>query len=708
MSNYFNYVKHALFDPSYYQRRFEHDLPDSQSNYTEAAKRVALIALPFLSLYKPFGQGLSVCMGSCRCVSHLSATGMSLYKKDIYSFANNFMMTALAVGSLAGTFFHFQVGMLATTAVDMALALKKAIQYVLNGEYEKAIDELLQAISSCLYLLIMVNGSLEISLASILLQGIISLYQARAEWKAGRTPECAAKFAMGMIRFYQGHQQLELIQKRNLFLTLQKFSNLMQQVQKGRDAAHLVDSPLNEHEHDVILLDAEGKPYNFGTHMHGYGDGTVKGMNLQFRTRVVDGKTMTQIEFKVNHVFRDSLEALVKGMKDFSPGELHQFLSLTQSHAQGIKIEEVPFVLSEETNQTIGNAYKITLDGLGSVWIGNSRDYPNLYDRVRVEISEEKNLFECHELLSFFNLEAALHSSSQGDIERLKLGQLFRIFHPTEATVLERDPQFFNLSLEQLKEEMIRRAPAARDQIERYLPTMQAVETLPGRIRYTIPDLADMVYDAGGRALISTITGPESEVMKRLASILKMGMISSELRYSNGMTVSGLSSSADFTTGGADSVFTQLITERNVSERLSLDNFYWGKVRILFSLDVFTTGTYQYHYDSYGSRIVPEGPSGTPYYAGTEYPYRPEVLGFVSEEQREFHRGNEVMIKEYIPTSMITGIVVDDVSTRTSVLEELSRCGLVTRDSDGIQKILGIAVDRFIHVGQDVSADMVV
>lgn len=214
MTDYFNCAKNALFESSYYQWWFDHE-PESQSKHTKA-KRVFLIALPFLGLYKPFGQAVSVYRESNRCISHLSEARISLFKKDLYSLASDLAMTALVVGSLAGTFFKFRAGTFALAAVDIALALKKALQNVLKGEYEEAIEGLLQTVSARLYLLIVLKGTLEVSFVTFLLQGIISLYQARVEQKAGRTPECAAKVAMGMIRFYQSHQQLTLIHKREL------------------------------------------------------------------------------------------------------------------------------------------------------------------------------------------------------------------------------------------------------------------------------------------------------------------------------------------------------------------------------------------------------------------------------------------------------------------------------------------------------------
>ena len=559
-------------------------------------------------------------------------------------------------------------------------------------------EQLLQLVSSTLYTSILFTGSLEIILASLLLQGLISFYQAYGEWQEGRWPEFAAKLAMGVIRFHEAHAQLQLIQRRNLFLSVEKFGRLTQQIEKGRAAGHLISSPLHNIDGEVILLDAEGKPFNFGAHFHAYGKGSVKGMNLEFRTQLIDGKKMTELDFKVNHVFREHLQSIISEMQEFSSPELREFLALSNSHAKDIRIENVPLKLSPQIE--IGRAWKISFDGLGSVHIGASIEHPNLYDRVKVIIEEEKSLYELHELLSFFNLGDALRISSPEDIERLKVGQLFRIFYPTEATLLERNQAFFTLPVDQLKAEILQKIPDMREKFDAYLEKMQAREILPGRIRYSVPGLGEEVHKLGGRALITTLTGASGdESLDRVVSILKMGMLASEMRYSHDMRVSGLSPSLDFYTGGADSVFTQFLTEKNFREAMDLNDLYWGDVRLLFSLDVLEAGTYQYHYDAFGSRQIDWMWGG---YLG-----RPDILAFTEVEQAYgFNFGNEVMIKERISPEMIKGLIVPTTQMRDDLIVRLKLRNAVILDKAGCESIFNIPLERFVHVGTHLSEGM--
>ncbi len=697
-----NYISHKLIEPPYYQRQFEHDLPEASSGWGETAQRAGLLALPFLSLHQPFGFGISALMGGCRSVTHLYEAGVAGYSGEVVGCLSQVGLLALSVAALAGTFFNFQIGLLATTLFDTALNLVHTFEYLWIGEYAASLEQLLQLLSSILYISIMLTGSLEVALASLLVQALISCYQARTEWMQGRWPEFAAKLAMGAVRCYQAHQQLQLIHRRNFFLSFEKFARLMQQVQKGRETEHLIGSPMHELSDEVVLVDAQGKRINFGAHFHGSGKGTVKGMNLEFRTQVIDGKTMTELDFKVNHVFRTRLQGVITELQSFSQSELKEFLALSHSHAKGISIKNVPMELSHQTGKTMGQAWKISFEGLGTVQIGGSTDYPNLYDRVKVVIDEDKSLYELHEMLSFFSLTDALRLSAPDDIERLKIGQLFRIFHPDKATYLEREERFFTLPVDELKAMMIKMVPSMSQTFSSYLAKMEVHEILPGRMRYCIPGLAEEIYKLGGRSLITTVTGSwGTETFDRVASMLKMGMLSSETRYTHDMMVGGMSPSADFYTGGADSVFTQFLTEKNFREQMSLNELYWGNVRLLLSLDLIETGTYQYHGDEFGTRRID--------WSFSDYLHRPNIFDYTRQQQTYgFPTGSELMVKERIPPEMIKGLIVPDVNTRNNLVERLRLGGVITRNQAGVEMIFNKPIEQFIHIGNSLNEKMLI
>ena len=206
MSNITNYLEHRLVEPPYYQRQYEHDLPELAPDWMETSKRTLLIALPFISLHKPFGFAISLVTGGMRSVSHLFDAGVSGFSGEVLVSLGHIGQLALSVATLASTLLNFQFGMLATTLFDALLNLIHAFEHLCAGEYSALFEQLLLLISSVLYISIMFTGSLEVVLVSLLVQGLISFYQAHGEWLQGRWPEFAAKLAMGIVRLNQAHR----------------------------------------------------------------------------------------------------------------------------------------------------------------------------------------------------------------------------------------------------------------------------------------------------------------------------------------------------------------------------------------------------------------------------------------------------------------------------------------------------------------------
>jgi hypothetical protein len=714
--NVINYISHAIHEPGISHRRFELDVPHLQ----ETAKRVAVAALPFISLYRPAGFTLSIGMGSVRAFSHLQQAFLEGDQKHWKKCSIELGQAALATLSLAATVFNFTTGLLVVTGFDTVQSLMSACQNLLLKEYTKAGEEVFQAAMNALYLSFMVTGQLEIMVAFVLLQAVFSLYQAKGEIGKGRYLEAGAKMAMSGIRVYQARNYITLIQKRNILLTLEKTRNIFLKALRGKHPTHLINHPLSSLKdriegQETILTNAKGEEFSFGSHFHGLGEALVKGDNLTFRTYYSpEGKEITELDFKVNHVFRETLTSSIEELRKVSPKDLHDMLLLAGSHTTGISVTKVDpdndfffFFDSGALEQTI------QFEGLGTITIGANSELPNLYDRVVVRMDSTKTLYDLNEMLAFLDLDRAIRLSTRDDIERMKMGHLFRIFYPREATLLERTEEFFTLPLDQLKETMIEKAPLMKELFESYLPRMKEAEILPGRVRYRVEGLSEAAYALGARALTSAVTNAYSdqELFQRVASMLKMGMLSTELRDESNMNINGLSGGGDYYSGGADSIFTQLLTEKNCRENLEFDRLYHSKVRFLISLDALEYGSYQFHEDNWGTRKV-EPPKWVKEFWGADtagswylpYTNRPGILEFIQEEQESLygHYRNEVMLKERIDPSLFTGLVVPDEVTKADLLAYLTSCNLVQEG-----KILGHLADEFIRVGKQVTEELI-
>lgn len=602
MNNYINFFNNILSDPSVYHRSYEHDLPSNKDeeskNWQSQATRIALISLPFLSLYRPLGFTISVSMGACRIVTHCTDACRAGYNAEKARCTFALAKTALAVIAFTAVIFNNTLGQCITTFVDGATDFSNACHHLHNGKYEQAMEEFLQAITALFYLTVMTKGTLEANLIVSFLQTATSFYQAVKEYQQEKYPEAVAKALMGILRLNQSKNYLKSIQKRNhlemlrkqrldhlkmirerdQFLLqiiqkrdraiLQSIQNGQQLIQspfgiralKGREITHLPRSPLFNlseqiEKKRVVLSDAKGKEYDFGSHFYPFGKGLVKGNNLTFRTKVINGQELNELDFKINHVFRSKVGKWIQQLKEIDPQEIQKTLSLTGSRVRSIKIEEKSFPIG---SQEIGPAYKIIFEGVGTIQIGASPYYHNLHNRVIVQLDKDKTLFDLNEIISLMDLHDVLVVSTEEDIARMKMGHLFRNFCPRPATNLERTEAFFELPIDQLKEEIIKQAPEMKEIFDTYFDKMKEQEIFPGRMRFSMLGLAGRAHQLGARALTASITGTNSdaETFERVASILKMGMVSLDTRFTNGIKIEGIDDWYSFHYGSEDSVFT--------------------------------------------------------------------------------------------------------------------------------------------------------
>lgn len=348
--------------------------------------------------------------------------------------------------------------------------------------------------------------------------------------------------------------------------------------------------------------------------------------------------------------------------------------------------------------------------------MGASPDYPGLYNQVMLIIRDVPTsekfhappIEKFHQMLSFLNLQGALEESSVEDLERLKIGHLFRTFYPRQALPLERTEEFFNLSIEKLKDLIIHRVPEMQDKFSEYLSKVVPYETIPGRVRYRISGLAQKCYELGGRALIHALGGEGEfkgeDSFDELVSIMRMGLLSYDFRRKYGVGHERNKWSnwdiEGYATGSADSVFTRLITEENCRTSMPLSGYSYMKnarCGVIVSLNDLETGTYQQHDQdlSAGARGLHDG-----------YLNRPGILEFIQQEQTQFNGDNEVMVKERIPPSMIQAFVFTDLELRDRFVKYLRTEGLI-KEKDGLKTIFGRPLESFVQYASHMSEELI-
>ena len=710
IQNSLDYITHTLYAPSYYHRNFDHDFPPGEVSIPLKfgifekldIKRIGLIALPYIAMVPIAGKSISLGLNGLRSLTNISkiaAAELASYEQ----FSAIFELS-LAVIAISGIFFSFKVGMMITSLADIIQSFKDCISHLTQEEYSKALKDFLSTTTSAFYVGIMLYGSLEIVIASLIIKAISSFHDSVLELKQGRYPEFIAKFTMSLIQLKGAKTQYHLLERRNFLNSLAKFQSLIEKMKASRKIDSLYDHPLTSlaakvEDGKVVFYDQDGTQYDFGSHFHSIGGGCVKGMNLTFKTT----DEYTELEFKVNHVFREKIEENILELKKLqtNQNELKEFLNLNQSNIKKISVstEECGF-----NQDLIGwgpkMGHKIVLDD-STITVGSDPTFINSYNIVKIRMPKENSLYDLHGALSYLGMEQALKESTQDDIERMKLGHLFHTLSPQKALELERSEDFFSLSTDQLKEKMIKEDPSIEEKFDQYLDHMKLEDILPGRKRLHIKGLVeDLKKQFPDMHLTTMMTGTENieESSHRLASIMQMGLISNELKSDSGLKKGGLVSDGD-AWGSDDSTFVQMITNQDSYDELFYSMFGGeNSIRLIIDPKILESGTYQYHGDYLGNRMTP-APSWFDWWMpeDAQYKNRDGIEQFIENEYENSNSANEVMIKDRIDPKYIQGIVVDDENAKNSLLYEMEKLGYLEGSM-----LFGRDIDSFIQVGQQI------
>src|SRR5262245_4418295 len=143
----------AIKKPDIFYREYENDLEvhGTSGDELEAAKRVALVALPFVSLYKPASFPLAVVTGSLRTYTTTKQLVASIQSGDFKRIAYSFIQTAIAIICLASTFFAHPIGMLLSTGHDLILQLLELAKQLQKRDFRAAAESVAKVISNALY-----------------------------------------------------------------------------------------------------------------------------------------------------------------------------------------------------------------------------------------------------------------------------------------------------------------------------------------------------------------------------------------------------------------------------------------------------------------------------------------------------------------------------------------------------------------------------
>lgn len=202
------------FDPPYYHREYSNDIDRSHEEPSNICQRVTLVALPFLSLYRPFAFPIAVGMGATRVYTSAHQLISDIRLGDGKKIFLDVLQTTMAVIALVSTIFAHPIGMIVTTSQDIIFELSDLVQALERGDLEASLTSLTKIISHVFYLALICHGGLELSIASFAMQAITLVIGSRNEFQQGHILEGCGNLLMAAIRIGQGYSQFQLLQRQ--------------------------------------------------------------------------------------------------------------------------------------------------------------------------------------------------------------------------------------------------------------------------------------------------------------------------------------------------------------------------------------------------------------------------------------------------------------------------------------------------------------
>lgn len=202
----------------YFHRDYQNDFPKTENKEESfSATRVAKVALPFLALYRPFGQVLGLGLGVMRTATSLKDC---LTAEDYKQFSMASFQTSLAVLSVAGTIFFHPVGMAINTLSDMGANVYHIYEAGMQGDMFVVSKEMMRTANNVFYLALLLTGSIQLQIASFGLQVLVESISSYDEWKKGNILEAVGHVGMSLVRMNQSATSIAEMQKNRQIIPI--------------------------------------------------------------------------------------------------------------------------------------------------------------------------------------------------------------------------------------------------------------------------------------------------------------------------------------------------------------------------------------------------------------------------------------------------------------------------------------------------------
>jgi len=219
----------SLMAPAYYHREYENDLPKEKMEEESLAKRVTLVALPFIALYTPIGKPLTIALDSMRGITSYMNFSNACSGEDFSLMAKSGLQVVVAVAALGATILAHPLGLLITTGHDIFIGTVDATQHFLTGDYQQSLENLAGVANSSLYLAMIATNSLSLIVLSLAVQISMGACKSISEFQKGRMIEGIGQMLMAGVRTSQLRPQMQQLLLEKQTKTYENLPNVAEE-----------------------------------------------------------------------------------------------------------------------------------------------------------------------------------------------------------------------------------------------------------------------------------------------------------------------------------------------------------------------------------------------------------------------------------------------------------------------------------------------
>lgn len=193
-------------------------VPEQESTWSDIVKRTTVAALPFVTLYKPLSFPVAIAAGLVRSSIHAFGLFNSLAEGEVEKIPYQLLETSISVIAVAGTLFAHPVGMIITTAHDLANEIANFVTALMDGEYKKACESCALILNNVLYFGLLYYGGLEMMIATFAMQALLAFYYSQKEFGEGHYIEGVAHMLMGALRTHNMVDKVQALQAKQAIM----------------------------------------------------------------------------------------------------------------------------------------------------------------------------------------------------------------------------------------------------------------------------------------------------------------------------------------------------------------------------------------------------------------------------------------------------------------------------------------------------------